>query len=263
MVTNFATSLADRSKVLRAVACFGDRYSREFLSCTYLKRESLEKDWWGGLQLFLGHSFHQGRTDEVSEKVRRAAMPVLSLYFEKEDPDRIRFTDFGQLKADLGAKIGKRKIGKGRDVEMLVSIFEFVSLLHEKNLTLYGLGKLRGGGLADHYRELQGIRQIGPKVASFYLRDLVCIYDIHGLLQPDDLRFLQPIDVWVRRVAQRLGIITAENCPDDEVRQHIIDACKQCGVSAFKFNQGAWYLGKNAFRILVEQLEKVIPDEQG
>lgn len=77
----------------------------------------------------------------------------------------------------------------------------------------------------------------------------------------DDLKFFQPIDVWVRKVAHQLGIISDENCPEDQVRSRIIEACAKAGVSAFKFNQGAWYLGKNAFNIVIQHLDKIIFEE--
>lgn len=129
--------------------------------------------------------------------------------------------------------------------------------LSEKNLTLYRVSQIRSGKLFDHYDELDHIFQVGEKIASFYLRDLVFIYGLDSLISKDELKFLQPIDVWVRKVAHRLGIISAENCPEDRVRSQIIEACAQAGVSTLKFNQGAWYLGKYAFDIVIEHLDKI------
>ena len=248
---------------VQAVASYADRYCSENLSAPQFQKNSLEKDWWGGIQLFLNHSFFQGRRDEVSEKVEAAAMPVLKRYFENLVAAQIGSTDFAKLGIDLALVIGKGKVGKARDVKMLVSIFQFISKLPEKNLTLYSLDKARQNHLVDHYLELQKMCQIGPKIASFYLRDLVCIYGIECLVKPDELKLLQPIDVWVRKVAHRLGIIAVETCPDDEVRTAIVQACAQYGVSAFKFNQGAWYLGKYAFSIVLEHLDAIVADLRG
>jgi hypothetical protein len=55
-----------------------------------------------------------------------------------------------------------------------------------------------------------------------------------------------------------LNVISAEDCPEEEVRSKIIEVCSQAGVSTFKFNQGAWYLGKFAFNIVIEHLDKII-----
>lgn len=256
MLTGPASSITT-TKAVRAVASFSERYCRTYLGEPY-SPDTLEKDWWSGLGLFLNHSFYQGRLDEVSERVEGAAMPVLKAYFATLAPAQLPAADFVQLGRDLEAVIGKGKIGKRGDVKMLVSIFEFVSRLPETNLTRYSTAKIRESKLESHYYELQDIWQIGPKVASFYLRDLVCIYDLDNSVKSNELIFLQPIDVWVRKVAHRFGIIADENCPEDQVRSRIIETCAQAGVSAFKFNQGAWYIGKNAFDIVIERLDQII-----
>ena len=48
--------------------------------------------------------------------------------------------------------------------------------------------------MQKHFSELQEIISIGPKISSFYLRDLVCIYDLEEFLLGKDLKILQPID---------------------------------------------------------------------
>jgi endonuclease III len=251
-------SSTDQSKAIQKIASLSDRYCRENLYLPEFSREALEKDWWSGLRLFLNHSFFQGRRDEVSEKVERVAMPVLSKYFEQLDASQIGSADCEKLDVDLQTAMKQGKAGKSGDAKMLVSIFQFVAKLSEKNLTLYSVSQIRSGNLSDHYGELDEIFQVGEKIASFYLRDLVCIYGLDALISKGELKFLQPIDVWVRRVAHRLNIISAEDCPEEEVRSKLIEACAQAGVSTFKFNQGAWYLGKFAFNIVIEHLDKII-----
>lgn len=54
--------------------------------------------------------------------------------------------------------------------------------LSEKNLTLYRVSQIRSGKLFDHYDELDHIFQVGEKIASFYLRDLVFIYGLDSLI---------------------------------------------------------------------------------
>jgi len=63
--------------------------------------------------------------------------------------------------------------------------------------------------------------------------------------------------VWVRRIASRVKIIEDPEDSDEIVRTKIVDACSSSGVSAIKFNQGAWYLGHNSFDVLIENLERV------
>jgi len=160
MPTAPVPSSTRESQAVKKIASLSDRYCRENLYLPHFDKKSLEKNWWAGLRLFLNHSFFQGRRDEVSEKVEAAAMPILERYFEGKSVDELAMTDFKKLDDDLVAVIGKGKVGKNRDVKMLVNIFTFLSTLTEKNLTLYSLEKIRQGKLAEHYYELQSIRRL-------------------------------------------------------------------------------------------------------
>src|SRR5262245_49615397 len=120
---------------VQAIAALSERYCLECLNLPHLRRESLEHDWWSGLRLFLNHSFYQGRSDEVSEKVELAAMPLLNRYFDGTDESRLATTDYDKLAQELRVVIGKGNIGKSRDIEMIISILQFVARLPEKNLS--------------------------------------------------------------------------------------------------------------------------------
>lgn len=247
-------------KILNKIDYLGNLYQEEYLK--KYTSQLLEKDWWNGLSLFLNHSFYQGRRDEVSEQVEKAAMNILKNYFPKQDISDIDKRDLENIKKELVQVIGKRKIGKARDIEMIIDILRFVKKLYQKNLTTHSLkiikdNKEKPGSIRRHYEELKTIRQIGDKIASFYLRDLVSIYKLDDYISNDDLRFLQPIDVWVRKVAFRIGIISDDRLLDDKVRIAIVNICKLCGLSSLKFNQGAWYLGKKSFDILLNNIEKI------
>lgn len=245
--------MTDRS--IRKILHFGERYKREYLRP--VSKEALERDWYGGLRLFLSDSFYQGRLDEVSERVETAAIGVLNKYFSGCDISALKCCDFDSLLQDLLAVIGKGKVGKKRDAQMVVGIFRFVSQLQEENLTRYSTAAIERGSIQQLSNELQGITGIGPKISSLYLRDLVDIYDLENRIAPEDLRFLQPIDVWVRRLAGKTGIIGDGQLSDAEIQKEIVRVCRDLGVSALRFNQGAWYLGKNAFEILIENLDGV------
>jgi hypothetical protein len=67
---------------------------------------------------------------------------------------------------------------------------------------------------------------------------------------------LQPVDVWVRKVARKTGIIN-DGVSDEEIKKSILRVCQEAGVSALRFNQGVWYLGKNAFDIVIENLDNI------
>jgi hypothetical protein len=161
------------------------------------------------------------------------------------------------LREQLLEKIGRGKVGKARDVDMTVSALEYVGRLPENNIVSFSLAQIRAGAIEGHFKHLQrglnsaGIVQVGPKVAAFYLRDLVSLYSLDACV-PQQFQFcLQPIDVWVRKLAHKTGI-GGKVASDEPIREAIVDLCKTYGCSALQFNQGAWYAGYFAFDLLVE-----------
>jgi hypothetical protein len=87
----------DQSKAIHKIASLSDRDCRENLYLPQFIKEALEKDWWSGLRLFLNHSFFQGGRDQVSERLNRVVVPVLTTYFEQLDASQIGSTDFEKL----------------------------------------------------------------------------------------------------------------------------------------------------------------------
>ena len=241
-------------QAIQKVLQFGERFSNEYLPRTWKAR--LEKDWYGGVALLISRGFYQGRRDEVSEMVERAAGPVLDRNFDGKQFSILNGFDFDALKTELMAVIGKGKVGKERDAEMVVDMFRFVSRLPAENLAQYSVSAIERGDIRKLYKDLMEITSVGPKIASLYLRDLVDLYDVEGKIAPEDLVLLQPVDVWVRKVARKTGIVS-DGASDSEIQKSILEVCKKAGVSALRFNQGVWYLGKNAFDIVVANLETI------
>jgi len=98
-----------------------------------------------------------------------------------------------------------------------------------------------GGKVGKESKPIRGIRGIGEKISSFYLRDIVYLA---GLDEKNisDLYLLQPIDTWLE---QTLKILFKSDVPQKlkEKQTRIVDLCKESGVSSISFNQGAWVLG--------------------
>jgi hypothetical protein len=233
---------------------FGERFSNEYLPCSWKTR--LEKDWYGGVSLLISRAFYQGRRDEVSEMVEKAAGPVLDRNFDGKQFSILSGFDFDALKNDLMAVIGKGKVGKERDADMVVDIFRFVSRLPGENLAQYSVSAIERGDIRKLYKDLMDITSVGPKIASLYLRDLVDLYDLESKIAPENLALLQPVDVWVRKVVWKTGIVS-NGASDSEIQKNILEVCQKAGVSALRFNQGVWYLGKNAFDIVVANLRTI------
>jgi len=263
MVTNMG-----RKHAIGKIIGFGERFEREYLSKAYLEHkniniERLRDDWWEALKLFLTRAFYQGRRDEVSERVEKEILGVLRRYFDDlsergNNFKTLKASNWNFLKRILKGKIGRGKIGRGRDIDMTIDALEFISRLPEKNIVCYSIEMIEKGKLKELWCNLQksksrhGIRSVGPKTASLYLRDLVIVLGLQQKISYNDLVFLQPVDTWVMQIAKKIGIKEKE---DENVRREIIKICQE-RESAIRFNEGAWYIGTHSLEILLEMLLK-------
>ncbi len=250
--------------IVEKIVYFGFRFETEYLSKEYLKSkdcdiEKIEEDWWEALKFFLTRAFYQGRRDDVSEKVERTALRVLRKHFHDPSKREDKFqalmaSNWEPLKKDLKSVIGKGKVGRGRDVDMTIETFNFLSKIPHKNIVGYSTKMIRDGKLKDLWTGLQkaeaqnGIRSVGTKIASLYLRDLVVILGLENTIDDDNQVFLQPVDTWVRQVTKEIGLPETED--EMKLRKMIIERCRQADQSAIKFNEGAWYVGAHSLEIL-------------
>lgn len=243
--------------LVRSIVQYGDRYCQEMLG----KYDPLQllADWWSALDFFFGRACFQGRRDDISERVYQAVVVVLAPRFRRKDGTTIYQEEHSQrwqtVATELRQRIGKGKVGKSRDVDMVLSTLDFIGQLSSFNIVSYSIQRIREGEVDRHFDELQRIVQIGPKIASFYLRDVVSLYQLESEV-PDEFAFcLQPVDVWVRKLVNKTGLADNE-ASDKEIREAIVALCKKHGYSPVRFNQGAWYMGYFAFDLLLETLMK-------
>jgi len=88
--------------------------------------------------------------------------------------------------------------------------------------------------LAAH-NDLRSINGIGPKIASFFLRDVAWCFRIKVNRQR---YLLQPVDVWVERMAQQLGPVAKARAA-----AWIVQQSKDAEVMPEAVNAGVWYFG--------------------
>lgn len=143
---------------------------------------------------------------------------------------------------------------------MILSALSYIDGLTNRNIVAHSVARIQAKSLQEHYFELQarngnGIRQVGQKIAAFYLRDVVSVFKLTGFVDNQSAFCLQPVDTWVRQVAVKLEIVK-EDADPLSVQQAIVAMCEQNHISAIHFNQGAWFTGTNAFDLLFEQLLK-------
>ena len=245
------------SKAIKAIIAYGQIYREEFLRGVWSEKHLLE-DWREALRFFFDKAFYQGRSDEMSGRVHEAALKVLEPMLSQW-PQLPENWDREELRRRLQAKIGKGKVGRGRDVEMVVSSLEYVSKLPHSNIVKHSVQRIEAGDIGRHFEELQkakseaGIVQVGPKIASFYLRDIVSLFEIEDKVSANFQFTLQPIDTWVRKVAFRTGMVP-KKASDRQIGQAIIGLCNKENCSPLQFNQRAWYAGARAFDLLMENL---------
>lgn len=240
------------NKKIKEVADFSDKYVKENLN---IEKEKLKSDWWEASKFFFSRAFYQGRSNVISKEVERRAIEVLSNYFNDrskrdEEFQRLKDNEWKELKEELEKKIGKGKIGRKMDINMVISYFNFISKLEEKNIVKYSISQIKAGRLKDHFHELQrakdheGIISVGPKIASLYLIDLVCIFNLENYISKENMIYLLPIDTWIRKIVNELEIIRSPKLSNEELKKlKIINKCDELHISPIKFNQGAWYVG--------------------
>ena len=117
------------------------------------------------------------------------------------------------------------------------------------------------------YYDLCCLNGVKGKIAAFFLRDLGAILFNHNKpkkcsikTENDNLEFMQPIDIWLRKIASilynknkiklDLSNMTTKFCNtlSEGKRDYkkiiwILTKCKQYDINPLCFNQGAWFLG--------------------
>ncbi len=101
------------------------------------------------------------------------------------------------------------------------------------------------------YLELLSIHSIGPKIAAFLCRDLVWIFDGEKEVLSSEQLMLQPVDTWIRQVAEllwpRLKHLESGKA-DFLIATQIVSVSHQLDQSGVAFNQGSWHFGSRELR---------------
>lgn len=240
------------------ISTFGDYYIEKYLNDYDIK--ILLENWWEATIFLFSHIFYQGRKDVISERVKERAIDIFKNYFSDEKRNtafkKMEKDDFKEVRKELLNVIGPQKVGKTRDIDMTIDCLKFIGKLPDKNIVKYSKKEVENRNLYNHYNELLKLIQIGPKIASFYLRDVVMLFNLDNILNNVDYKILQPIDTWVKRIAKEFNIITG-NENDNEIREKIINICLKNNVSPLKYNAGTWYVGSHSFDIVMENIDKI------
>jgi hypothetical protein len=142
---------------------------------------------------------------------------------------------------------------------------QFIASLdtHHHNLFAWAVAELRTGAGWSTYQKLQTLQGIGPKIAAFFLRDVLVSHEIpEGSL--DDLACIVPVDVWVRRgVSVLLGLSKPPTEASDHKTQKVaVELADRLAIRSATLDVGLWVLGAR-FARTPTQLERALtrPDE--
>jgi len=258
--------------VLSQIANFANMYRRKYLSEDGLKEHdiasisSIRDDWFDALKFFFSRVLYQGRRDKISREVEKRVVDVLKNFFGDPKHRDKRFRDlkcknWRQVREKLKDKIGRGKIGRERDIDLVIDTLEFISRIPKKNIVEYAIQRIKRGELESLWRGLQrskselGIRSVGEKTAALFLRDLVVLFNLEEFVDDSKMIYLQPIDTWVKKICHRLaeeGLgLAGEGL---KLARSIVKLCQSTGVSPIDFNMGAWILGTHALEILMEKI---------
>jgi len=197
-----------------------------------------------GLEFFLHNGFaraggEQAGYGNIAVKALGNCVSSTGSYqalIEKDNAPEIVWVEFEKICEKQGKGVNKR-VNEGV-IKGLIKLSK-ESFQYNYNPFRYMINKIESS-MTDAFLTLRNIKGIGDKIASFLLRDIVCILDAEMKIPLKHRIFLQPIDRWIKGIAKYLWKDINERTPDWVIAQRIVDKCEEFEISGVRFNQGAW-----------------------
>jgi len=230
---------------LKQIQEYGQRYCEEFLADDTVEKSKLLADWYEGLNFFFRKSFYRGRKDEISDVFRKRALEVIQEFDLRNNIRKFKSLEFERLLLEKG-------VNNRVDRRMICQTIELIKEKGGLNIVAYSVEQIKKGNVSKIYGELCEIFGVADKIATFFLRDLAIVFELEDNISSDDYVYFQPIDTWVRQVAERLRIIDKGENNTVTIKEKIITATLKESVSPLFFNAGAWYIGKHSFDLLFD-----------
>ena len=225
---------------------YGTKYQCEVMHVDEWPPELLSTDWFASLEFWYSRSFYRGRKDEISDRFRNCAMSVIRNFGK----DRL----LDASNEELSGLLGDAGVNNHIDRMMVIQSLEFIKKISNYNLAAYSKDRIKAEKTQLIHSELQSIFGIGPKLASFYLRDLCFIYKLSPKNQEQLVR-LFPVDIWVKKVSVKLGIPgCTQGSNVEDIVEPVVQFCMNNNISPLLFNAGAWLIGAMSFDMLFELL---------
>ncbi len=232
------TLLAYNEKLLPFFEEYGERYRKVYLHNRDYTDENLRENPYLALEFFLRHSFYRGRPQKLSDKIFSEVSKVVFDLEDKAKPIE-----------ELKNYIKSLKIPK-HDIEHVISLTEYMRKFPE-NYNIYNHIKgLIEESIEKAYRELRWIKQVGDKIASFILRDIILVAGLELKIEnPESIKYIFPQDTHVEKALKNYF-------PTEKfyiyLFQYLNKNNKNDTLTVAKIASGMWYAHYHAFDILME-----------
>jgi hypothetical protein len=150
-------------------------------------------------------------------------------------------------------------LSNAQDAAMLLDVLLLVSNPGQPNIFNFLVESVSraqspSDGLTQADMQLRQLYQFGPKIGPLVLQDIYLLhssprwFDWKGLNR-NAIKHLFPVDTWVSQVAM---LLHAQIKTDVQAREFFITQCIQFDCDPALVAAGAWYLGINSLKVLVE-----------
>lgn len=151
-------------------------------------------------------------------------------------------------------------LGNDRDIIMVLDTLKFVSTKKENNIYKYLKSYIKNEGVNETYKLLtdkeKGIAQIGDKLATFVIRDIVLIDPLLIKDKNVDYEKMFPVDTRVRQIYHKMTGIK-KNISDKEIKKFYIEKCIKNDYFPPRIAAGLWYLSFASLDLLIENLDVI------
>jgi len=260
----------NEERIIRNIQKLGERFCQEMLRSL---GGNLEENWWEGLKFFFGHTFFRGRRDQLSAKYYQFTIQALQTHFNisnenlmnaynrlisaTEDKIEEILQEPREVEINWESNTYTKELclNNEKDRKMVLAVLNFMRKIKEvnKNVYQYLKNRISQGEIKKVYEELKDLYGIGDKIACLIIRDILLLNPEINI-KKENYKYAFPVDTWVRKVANKLGVSDND---DERIKESLINKCDELKVDPLKVAAGLWYLGVNSLNIALELLERI------
>jgi len=231
---------------------------------------------------------------ENNNKGKKSDIEKQKLKIEINDEFKKKYKDYTiikELTKDRKIKdpsrIGKHRrdgfeysLENDKDLCMVLDVLKFISREGRQYVYAYLLELIEvDKGIKNAYKEIDKIKEIGDKLASFIIRDILLLNG-NSKLNNEEYIYAFPIDTWVLKVAEKMDLLKSEEIQKiiynkgikrslneikssdiKKIKLELLEKSKE--HNSLKFAAGLWLLGTNSLELLIENyLKKEISEDK-